>query len=201
MTSLALAVHWLPRTAQKIVPWRNGAGSTREVAIEPPGAELATGFVWRISIAGVAADGPFSRFPGIDRSLWLWRGAGMDLDIDGARVRLDRPLQRVDFAGEVPVQARLLGGPTEDLNVMVARDRVRAAAAIVELAAGATWRAELALGQHVLLVLVGSLAIANGSGGPGDAVRCDGAGSCHAIANGPCTMLRASFVSGRAAGA
>ena len=92
---------WIRRHEQRVVPWRNGGGSTRQVAIAPPDGGLGTGFAWRVSVAGVAADGPFSALPGIDRSLWLLRGAGMDLDLDGELVRLDRPLQRLDFAGEV----------------------------------------------------------------------------------------------------
>lgn len=181
-------------TAQKVVPWRNGAGSTREVAIEPPTASVATGFAWRVSIAGVAADGPFSTFPGVDRSLWLLRGAGMELEVDGARMRLDGPLQRIQFAGEQHVSARLLAGPTEDLNVMVSRRDVTAVADLHELAAGAAWGAELPQGQHLLLVLAGALSLAGGTVGAGDAVRLDGAGRIEGAAAEPCTLLRASFV-------
>jgi environmental stress-induced protein Ves len=193
MVSPALVARWLPVTAQKIVPWRNGSGSTREVAIEPPSASVATGFVWRVSIAGVAADGPFSSFPGIDRSLWLLRGAGMELTIDGDSTRLVRPLQRIDFAGEASVQARLLGGPTEDLNVMVARSAAVGSAAVCELAVGEVLAVELPAAQHLLLVLSGAIALAGGTAGPGDAVRLDGAGPLRATASAACTLLRASF--------
>jgi len=46
------------------VPWRNGAGTTRELASSagPDG-----GFRWRISLADLARDAPFSSFPATDR--------------------------------------------------------------------------------------------------------------------------------------
>ena len=57
------------------VPWKNGGGTTAEVAVHPPGAGLDD-FDWRISMADVAVDGPFSRFPGVDRTLVLAEGRG-----------------------------------------------------------------------------------------------------------------------------
>src|SRR5690606_16282318 len=124
---------WLPRWTQRVVAWRNGLGSTREVAIDPLDGSVEQGFRWRVSCAGVAADGPFSRFPGVDRTLWLVRGDGLLLDLDGREVRLDQRLQRVDFAGEANVHARLLGGAVDDLNVMVRRGEVRADSSMHQL--------------------------------------------------------------------
>ncbi|MBN7823193.1 HutD family protein, partial [Bowmanella yangjiangensis] len=46
------------------MPWKNGGGSTLELAICPVGASLDD-FDWRISSASVASSGAFSRFPGI----------------------------------------------------------------------------------------------------------------------------------------
>ena len=53
-----------------VSPWKNGGGTTTEVAAFPPGAPLEN-FGWRVSIAQVARSGPFSLFPGIDRTLAL----------------------------------------------------------------------------------------------------------------------------------
>lgn len=159
--------------AQPEMPWANGGGTTRQVAIDPPTATLATGFRWRVSRARVASDGPFSRLPGVDRSLWLLHGAGVRLEVDGREVVLDQPRQRFDFAGEAPVTARLLAGPIEDLNVMVARDRVRARATIVELAAGPVVPVDCA--QRLLLVLAGTAAVTGGpTAAAGDALRIEG---------------------------
>ena len=67
------------------MPWKNGAGRTTEIAAHPAGAALDA-FAWRVSIADVERDGPFSRFPGIDRTIVLLDGAGMRLACpDGAR--------------------------------------------------------------------------------------------------------------------
>lgn len=188
----------IPFAEQRVVPWRNGGGSTREVAIEPAGATVGNGFVWRISVASVAADGPFSAFPGVDRCLWLVRGAGMVLEVGGAapaRVVLDHPGQRYDFAGETPIVARLLDGPNEDLNVMVARDRAVARAGWHELAPDSVWHAELPPGEHVLLLVRGGvLAAATAALERGDALRVDGAGRLALRATAaPCTFLLASF--------
>src|SRR5690606_24981691 len=50
------------------MPWKNGGGTTLQLAISPKGASLED-FAWRISSAQVAVDGAFSSFPGADRSL------------------------------------------------------------------------------------------------------------------------------------
>ena len=52
------------------MPWKNGAGTTIEIAVFPEQAGLDD-FVWRVSRAQVVADGGFSHFAGIDRSLAL----------------------------------------------------------------------------------------------------------------------------------
>ena len=106
-------------------PWRNGGGVTWQIAAGPDGADVAR-FDWRLSMAEVAADGPFSAFAGIDRTLTLLQGAGLELDFGGAAVRLvpgDAPLS---FPGDAAVTGRLSGGPVTDLNVMTRRGRCRA---------------------------------------------------------------------------
>jgi environmental stress-induced protein Ves len=66
------------------VPWKNGLGTTRELAIYPSGADTES-FLWRISIADVTDAAPFSSFPGVDRSITLLEGAGFIMTLDGAR--------------------------------------------------------------------------------------------------------------------
>jgi environmental stress-induced protein Ves len=107
------------------VRWTNDGGWTTEIAREPADATVA--FRWRVSIADIESDGPFSNFPGVDRDLLLLAGNGIELDIDGAApLRLSERFRRVHFAGESNVECRLLAGPTRDFNVMVRRDAVRA---------------------------------------------------------------------------
>jgi uncharacterized protein len=102
------------------VRWKNDGGWTTEIARDP--ADAAIDFHWRVSIAEIERDGPFSSFPGVDRDLLLLSGNGMELDIDGAPpLRLTERFQRVRFAGESQVGCRLLAGPTRDFNVMARR--------------------------------------------------------------------------------
>lgn len=113
----------IPFAGLEPAPWKDGGGTTTELAIAPPGAGLDK-FDWRISLATIAADGPFSRFSGVDRSLGLVDGPGVYLDIDEeGRFALceDEPL--IDFAGESHVIATLAGGPSTDFNVMTRRGR------------------------------------------------------------------------------
>ncbi len=59
------------------MPWKNGGGSTTELAIFPSDATLEN-FVWRLSTATVKTDGPFSHFAQIDRTLAIFIGCGPD---------------------------------------------------------------------------------------------------------------------------
>ena len=105
--------------------WKNDGGWTTEIAREP--ADSAADFVWRVSIADIESDGPFSSFPGIDRDLVLLAGTGMELAIDDAEpVRIEGRFQQLRFRGEQSVECRLLGGPTRDFNAMVRRDAMTA---------------------------------------------------------------------------
>jgi environmental stress-induced protein Ves len=83
-------------------------------------------FHWRVSMAHVAATGPFSIFPGIDRSLAVLNGAGIVLH-PAARgaVRLTPEAAPFAFPGDLKVDATLVGGAIDDLNVMTRRGRYR----------------------------------------------------------------------------
>ena len=106
--------------------WKNGAGTTREIAVEPAGAGTDD-FDWRLSLAEVERDAPFSAFPGVDRCVVLLRGQGMVLQAEGAAGAHDlRPLQPWSFPGERAIAARLHAGPCSDFNVMTRRGRWRA---------------------------------------------------------------------------
>lgn len=111
--------------AAPAMPWKNGGGVTRELAIAPAGAGLDD-FDWRISCAQVASGGAFSPFPGVDRSLAVLDGAGLRLDFaDAPPLILDAGRAPLAFRGEQPVSAELLGGAVSDFNVMTRRTRWR----------------------------------------------------------------------------
>jgi environmental stress-induced protein Ves len=100
-------------------PWKNGGGTTTEVARFPPGSDLEN-FGWRVSIAKVERGGPFSLFPGIDRQLALLEGR-LSLTIAGRAVELSADVEPVSFPGDVATEAAILEGPVTDLNVMTRR--------------------------------------------------------------------------------
>lgn len=110
--------------AWRTMPWRNGGGVTHELLKRGDGAP---GFTLRVSIAEIQADGPFSRFDGVDRALLLLSGAGVILTwSDGGRTTLTPEAPLVVFPGEEHPESRLIDGPTTDLNVMTDRAALEA---------------------------------------------------------------------------
>nr|WP_256835791.1 HutD family protein [Pseudomonas oleovorans] len=111
----------LDTATARAMPWKNGGGTTVELAISPADADLED-FAWRISTAQVAVDGAFSSFPGIDRSLAVLAGDGMCLQhADGRRETLLSGDAIAVFSGEEAISAQLLDGPITDLNLMTRR--------------------------------------------------------------------------------
>lgn len=109
------------------VSWKNGGGITRTLVVEPEGTGL-DGFFWRISVAEIHASGSFSAFPGVERTILLWRGEGVVLRSSAwPEHALTQLWQPFSFGGEEQVFCELLGGRTEDLNLMVRRGAVSAA--------------------------------------------------------------------------
>lgn len=108
------------------VPWKNGGGITRNLAVEPEGASFDD-FLWRLSFAEVNSSGEFSSFPGVDRTILLWTGNGMLLKKMGAETfALTHAAGAYAFRGEDEIEATLIDGPTVDFNVMVRRGRCTA---------------------------------------------------------------------------
>lgn len=147
-------------------PWKNGGGVTREIACWPPGAGLDD-FDWRISVATIAAAGPFSAFPGVDRQIVLLDGDGVRLRGGGIDHRLDRRLEPFAFAGDLPLDCDLLGGPSTDFNLMLRRGRGSASLEVVDRAVAA-----IDVAQGLLLVTDGHAHCthlpASAAGGDGD---------------------------------
>jgi environmental stress-induced protein Ves len=104
-------------------PWRNGGGSTRELLAWPQ----ASGWQLRVSVATIAQDGPFSAFPGISRWFAVLQGAGVLLALPGGEMRLTPQSDALHFDGAAAPGCRLLGGPTDDLNLMSTHGAGRAA--------------------------------------------------------------------------
>jgi len=114
-------------------PWRNGGGLTRELAAWPEGRD----WTWRISVAEVAADGPFSHFPGVQRFFAVLGGKGVRLTADGRPHEVTATSAPLEFDGAATVDCQLLAGPTQDLNLMLQRGR--ASGAMTRLADAHSW--------------------------------------------------------------
>ncbi|MBU3028788.1 HutD/Ves family protein [Paracoccus marinaquae] len=115
------------------MPWKNGGGTTHEIATFPPGAGMED-FDFRVSLAEVAAGGPFSRFEGVDRTQCLMQGAGMMLTLHGQGHALDAAHPMIRFPGEAEVTARLTTGPIPDSNIMTRRARLHHRVVTLEVA-------------------------------------------------------------------
>ncbi|MFM9927548.1 HutD family protein [Variovorax sp. H27-G14] len=123
------------RATLPVMPWKNGGGTTQQICSWPEGAALDT-FGWRVSIATIAAPGPFSVFAGIDRSIMLLEGDGVRLFTHDARIdhALDVPHQPFAFSGDEAIDCTLLGGASNDFNVMTRRGQWRADVRVLDSA-------------------------------------------------------------------
>src|SRR5690606_20746357 len=110
------------------IRWKNGAGWTSEILKVHASDERDTNdWIWRLSIADIEADAPFSAFPGVERELVLLNGNGLRLRFDdGESQELLPPHDSLRFAGERTAFGELLDGPTRDFNLMWKRDAVAA---------------------------------------------------------------------------
>lgn len=160
---MAVSIQHLRPADYRVMPWRNGQGTTTEIAAEPPGAGLDT-FTWRISMAEVLVSGPFSRFPGVERVLIQTAGEVMTLTHEARAHHRLAPFQPHRFAGEWETAA-VVSGPVRDFNVMTRRGRTRASVAVHELGRGSRLRAGAAAGAVVVYAFRGSLSVRANAGG------------------------------------
>ena len=113
-------IHHIPKSSCIVMPWKNGGGSTAEIARHPQGQDP---FIWRVSIAEVASSGPFSRFDGYDRHILMLKGNGMKLDAgEHGALPLEAPFTPQSFPGEWQIEGILTNGPVQDFNLMIARE-------------------------------------------------------------------------------
>ncbi len=121
----------IPADQRAVVPWRNGGGTTTQLA---QGLAKASDqdWSWRISLADVEQSGPFSIFTGIDRITCVVEGDGMDLRHEDGSVIALEPNQPVEYDGGTTVVGVLRKTPIRNFNVMVDRRFLRATVTIVQ---------------------------------------------------------------------
>ena len=129
------------------MPWANGKGASYEISSD---RDASNQWSWRVAIAPVVVDGPFSSLPGVDRQLVVIDGNGMVLEVDGKTVEC-LPSQVVSFSGDADAYARLIDGPAVDVGLMTTRD-VFAGSLFVVTSVGAVIESDLivAIGDTVL---------------------------------------------------
>ena len=119
-TTTTMALHFFDLATTPRMPWKNGGGSTQELACWPPGADMNS-FEWRVSLATVDRPGPFSVFPAIDRQIMLLGGDGLHLRSPCWDHRLEQRWQPFAFSGDDAVDGAMLGGTSKDFNLMQRR--------------------------------------------------------------------------------
>lgn len=155
----------LRKADQPSMAWKNGGGQTRQLLCWPLQA-AASDYCWRLSVARIDRDGPFSAFPGYQRCLILLDGAGLQLSFASGDVRVDAIHPRIDFAGELAPGCRLLDGPTSDFNLII-RTGEQCSVDAIEL--HGDWSASVESGQLLALYLCsGKASCADGELNAGD---------------------------------
>lgn len=115
----------LPAADRTARPWKDGGGSTIEIACFPPDAGLDN-FGWRISVAAVTQAGPFSDFGAVDRILAVIEGElELIFSTDGKPRTLDPDCPPLSFPGNIGVTGSPVGTQVLDLNLMTRRGRWR----------------------------------------------------------------------------
>ena len=110
-------------------PWPNGGGTTRELL-------RAADRSWRISLADIVSDGPFSVFGGQHRVLTVVDGPVLSLVVDG-ETHVVEPQRPFAFPGDAEVVASVPEGPVRALNV-IADPGVTAYVTVLELGRSST---------------------------------------------------------------
>lgn len=179
----------LPASGHADMAWRNGLGRTAEIARHPASGDA---FDWRLSIATIGADGPFSAFPGCDRTLVPIEGGGLALDFADGTTLSGGLFEPIRFAGDQPCHGRLLGAVrTRDLNAITRRDAASHDVAVV----GAPGRVEPGGDILFVVALSGAIAVSCGARSwdlaPCDALRVDGGSDALALAGTQATALAA----------
>ncbi len=120
-----MAVSLLDPARYRRMPWKNGGGTTTEIALQELSGDAGR-FLWRVSIADVAEAGPFSAFTGYERLIAVVEGAGMRLTVDGVPATVTSRADPFRFSGDAVVDCALLDGPIRDFNLIFDRERADA---------------------------------------------------------------------------
>jgi len=94
------------------IPWNNGAGITYDIALSAPDEPF-----WRLSLAEMPTDAPFSLFPNLSRILTVVQGVGLKLLSN--ETTYAAPFETpVAFSGDVSLVGQLKDGPVQNYNLV-----------------------------------------------------------------------------------
>lgn len=149
------------------IPWKNGGGITLDI-FRGCGLERVSGddWDWRLSMARLDGDGPFSAFDGIDRVL-TFLGPGTLRLCGGITDVTLQPLQALAFDGGIPFEGMVDTPPSWDLNLMGRRERVRVRAETLRGATSLTLKTGEVAGLYAVqgAALLGELRVEQGAVG------------------------------------
>ena len=184
-----MAVSLLDPARYRRMPWKNGGGTTTEIALEElPGD--AGRFLWRVSIADVAQAGPFSAFTGYERLIAVMEGAGMRLTVDGVPATVTNRAAPFRFSGDAVVDCALLDGPIRDFNLIFDREQTDARLDILpadkaaDIPAGGVALVHALDGEVLLRTADGTTRVPQGW-----SARLDGTGATLETGPGACAVL------------
>ena len=101
------------------MPWKNGMGVTHEICSSDVGGTI----LWRLSLAEVQSDGPFSTFENLERITTVIEGLGMrlasaDNEIDAL------PLKPINFSGDIALTGYCNSTPIRNFNLIFDPKRI-----------------------------------------------------------------------------
>ena len=180
--------HIIPLAEVSASPWRNGGGVTRELLAWPSAQDWS----WRMSVAEVESSGPFSAFEGVQRWFAVLTGAGVRLDMGQPPHQHSHTVTAsgapLCFDGGSPAHCSLLGGATQDFNLMLrngsAQGRMERVSGAFETLLVApkiiaiyviSMRARVQFGSEIMTLAAGSLVWRQASAGTTVAVTAEDA--------------------------
>ncbi len=134
----------------QISKWKNGNGTTSQIAIFPIEATLAeSNFWWRISSATISKSSTFSKFPKFERVLIIWKGAGVKLNES-----ILNPNSPFIFSGEENIYCELLKEETVvDLGIIYNKEKIKVVTNIMTLSETTIYK--LSVGKHLFFLAKG----------------------------------------------
>ena len=168
--------------------WKNGGGSTRELARASATGQDEGQMVWRASLAQINQDGAFSAFPDYRRIHCIVSGGGLCLTNADVQLRAD-PLQPLFFDGGLDLVAQLQDGPCEAFNLIYDPNQIRPEMQICGLGLH-----QLGDATHSVFVLGGTLRLENPEGvehlNQGEGWHGEFSGNAHISQDGRAILLR-----------